>query len=146
MKLQIANRRQRSRGFTLIEIMVVVVIIGLLAAIVVPNLVDRIDEAATTKAGTDIRLLENSVNLFYVDNYRYPTEEEGLRILVGNRGGVGGTEFKQYVPRLPVDPWDNDYLYANPGEHGKFDIYTYGADGKEGGDGINSDIGNWTLE
>jgi general secretion pathway protein G len=146
MKTQIANRQRRSRGFTLIEIMVVVVIIGLLAAIVVPNLVSNIDEAAITRTKTDIRVLENSVNLFRIDNYRYPTEEEGLEILLGNRTGINDNEFKQYMSRLPIDPWDNDYLYANPGEHGTFDIFTYGADEKEGGDGINADIGNWNLE
>lgn len=147
MQTQIANRRHRSRGFTLIEIMVVVVIIGLLATMVAVNVIPNVDTAAINKARQDIRTLENAVSLFRVDHFRYPTEEEGLEILTGRAAGPGNEQLKQYINRLPNDPWDRSYQYANPSEHGQqFDVYTLGADGEEGGDGVDADIGNWNLE
>ncbi len=130
------------RGFTLIEIMVVVVIIGLLAAIVVPNLAGYTDTAAINRAKSDISRLESQLALFRMDNYRYPTTEEGLQLLVtGNRDGG-----RQYLQRLPVDPWNNPYQYVYPGRHGEYDLYSFGADGRDGGEGINAVIGNWDLD
>ena len=135
------------RGFTLIEIMVVVVIIGLLAAIVAPNVISRLDDAAIARAKQDVRSLESTINLFRIGKFRYPTEEEGLQVLLGKAATRGNDEqFEQLLNTLPIDPWKRPYLYANPSEHGmQFDVYTLGADGQEGGDGVNADIGNWNL-
>jgi general secretion pathway protein G len=141
-----ANRRRPAPGFTLIEIMVVVVIIGLLAAIVAPNVIRNIDEAAITRAKQDIRTIEVALNQFRLDNFRYPSEEEGLQVLLGRGSGLNDEEFEEYLPRLPIDPWDQNYIYESPGKDGRnFDIYTYGADREEGGDGVNADIGSWDL-
>ena len=148
MITQSARFRPRSRGFTLIEIMVVVVIIALLAAIVAPNVIGNIDEAAITRAKQDIRTIETAVSQFYLNNFRYPDEdEEGLEILLG-RPSVGDQKaFRQYLPRLPVDPWGQDYRYESPGENDRqYDIYTYGKDDEEGGEGIDADIGSWDLK
>ena len=139
------GRPTRAAGFTLIEIMVVVVIIGLLAAIVAPNVIGNLDEAAITRAKQDIRTIEVALNQFRIDNYRYPTEEEGLEILTGRGPGIDPDEAEQYLPRLPIDPWDQPYIYAYPGERSEFDVYTLGADGEEGGEDVNADIGNWDL-
>jgi general secretion pathway protein G len=147
MITQSARLPFRSRGFTLIEIMVVVVIIGLLAAIVAPSVVGNIDKAAITRAKQDIRSIEVALNQFYLSNFRYPDEDdEGLEILVGRPAGVNDAAFQQYLARLPVDPWDQAYRYDSPGENGRqFDVYTYGKDDEEGGEGINADIGSWDL-
>ncbi|HHJ11962.1 MAG TPA: type II secretion system protein GspG [Chromatiales bacterium] len=136
-------------GFTLIEIMVVVVILSILAALVVPRIMSRPDEARIAKARQDIRALESALKLYKLDNYRYPTTDQGLEALVSRpstppepknwkKGG--------YIARLPKDPWGNPYQYLSPGEHGDFDLYTLGADGAPGGEGVNADIGNWNLE
>jgi len=140
-------RRCAADGFTLIEIMVVVVIIGLLAAIVAPNVVRNLDRASITRAKQDIRTIEVALNQFRLDKYRYPTEEEGLEILLGRNKGISDDTFESYLPRLPVDPWEQDYHYANPGDRGnsEFDVFTLGADNQEGGEGVNADIGNWDL-
>lgn len=142
------SRRARSRGFTLIEIMVVVVILGILAAIVVPNIMDAPDKARVTKAKQDIQMIESALELYKLDNFVYPSTQQGLQALVAQPGGdpparnwkPGG-----YLKQLVKDPWGNDYQYLNPGTHGEIDIFTYGADGKPGGDGYNADIGNWSL-
>jgi len=123
-----------SRGFTLIEVLVVIVILGILAAIIVPNIMDKPGEARITKARADIRAIESALNIYRLDHHRYPTTDEGLSVLVG-----------KYLPRLPVDPWDRPYLYLSPGVHGDVDIYTLGRDGLEGGEGEDADIGNWNL-
>ena len=129
------------RGFTLIEIMVVVVIIGLLAAIVAPAVIGRIDTASINRARQDIRTIESAVNLYRLDKLAYPTMDEGLDVLVTPPGGT-----QSFLPRLPVDPWNRPYYYQIPGERGgDFDVFTYGADGQEGGEGIDADIGNWNL-
>lgn len=140
---------RRMRGFTLIEIMVVVVILGILAAIVVPRIMDRPDTARMTKAKHDIRALESALNLYRLDNYHYPSTDQGLEALV--RKPAGSPEprnWKQggYIDRLPKDPWGSEYRYLNPGTHGEIDIFSLGADGRSGGEGINADIGNWDLE
>ena len=135
-----------TRGFTLIEIMVVVVIIGLLAAIVAPNLIGNIDRAAVTRAKADIRTIDNALNLYRLDNFRYPSTDEGLQALVTNPGESSAPNWKQYLRNVPSDPWKHEYQYVSPGQHGDFDVFSFGADGQEGGEGINADLGNWDLD
>ncbi|NOY61992.1 MAG: type II secretion system major pseudopilin GspG [Gammaproteobacteria bacterium] len=132
-------------GFTLIEIMVVVVILGILAAFVVPNLMDRPDAARIIKAQQDVRTLENALNLYKLDNFNYPTTDQGLEALTQQGSDSGQRKESSYIDRLPKDPWGKPYQYLNPGTHGKLDIYSLGADGQPGGDGVNADIGNWSL-
>jgi len=134
----------RERGFTLIEIMVVVVIIGLLAAIVAPQVMDRIDDASISRARQDIRAVSAALDLYRLDNFSYPTAEQGLEALTGQQG-PGQPAGKRYLNSVPMDPWSNPYLYNRPGRNGDFDVYTLGADGQEGGDGIDGDISNWDL-
>jgi len=138
--------RAAEQGFTLLEIMVVVVIIGLLAAIVVPNFVGNIDKAAVSRAKQDIRGIETALNLYRLDNFRYPSTSDGLQALVTNPGEAAAPNWKSQLRKLPLDPWNHPYQYAYPGQHGEFDVFTYGADGQEGGEGINADIGNWDLD
>lgn len=140
---------RRVTGFTLIEVMVVIVILGILAAIVVPRVMDRPDTARITKAKQDIRTIENALNLYKLDNFNFPTTEQGLEALVTKPSGTPEPKnWKEggYVDRLPKDPWGNDYQFLNPGVKGSIDVFTYGADGAEGGEGINSDIGNWNAD
>lgn len=140
---------RRHAGFTLIEVMVVVVILGILAAIVVPRIMDRPDAARVTKANQDLRAIESALNLYRLDNYVYPTTDQGLLALVEKPNSppeprnwkAGG-----YLDRLPKDPWQRPYQYLNPGQHGEIDVFTLGADGEPGGEGVNSDIGNWAME
>ena len=127
--------RQKTRGFTLIEVMVVVVILSILAAIIVPKVMDRPDTARLVKAQSDIRAIESALNLYKQDNFDYPSTDEGLEALV-----------PKYIARLSNDPWGNPYLYLSPGLHGDMDVYTLGADGLQGGTGINADVGNWNVE
>lgn len=137
------------RGFTLIEIMVVVVILGILAALVAPNVIRRIDDAQVAKARQDIRAYETALNLFRLDNFKYPTTDQGLQALVQQPGDTTIRNWKPggYIDGLRKDPWGNDYLYLNPGSKGKeYDLYTLGADAQEGGEGINADVGNWNAE
>lgn len=138
-----ATRYQR--GFTLIEIMVVVVIIGLLAALVAPSLIGNIDRAAVNRARADIRSIETALNLYRLDNFRYPSTDQGLQALVGNPGEAAAPNWKAYLRSLPTDPWNQPYLYAYPGQQNEFDLFTYGADGVQGGENIDADIGNWDL-
>ena len=134
----------RERGFTLIEIMVVVVILGILAAIVVPRIMDRPAEARIVKARQDIRALEAALNLYRLDNYDYPTTDQGLEALVNKPSDPEPPRWKAggYLDRLPKDPWGHPYQYLNPGQHGAIDIYSLGPDGRPSDD----DIGNWNLE
>jgi general secretion pathway protein G len=136
----------RERGFTLIEIMVVVVIIGLLAAIVAPNLIGNIDRAAVTRARADIRTIDNALNLYRLDNFRYPSTDEGLEALVTNPGEASAANWKQYLRSVPTDPWNNEYQYTSPGRQGDYEVFTLGANGQEGGEGIDADIGTWNLD
>ena len=139
-----AGRRQR--GFTLIEIMVVVVIIGLLAAIIAPNVIGNIDRALVTRTQGDIRSIETALNLYRLDNFRYPSTDEGLQALVTNPGDSSAPNWKSYLPTVPSDPWSNPYQYIYPGQQREFDVYSYGADGQEGGAELDADIGNWNLD
>jgi general secretion pathway protein G len=139
-------RLSPARGFTLIEIMVVLVILGLLAAIVVPSVLDRPDEARRVKVQQDLRGLMSALKLYRLDNFRYPTEEQGLAALT--RRPADATGWKgPYIELLPDDPWGNPYRYANPARRGReVDVYSYGADGREGGSGVDKDIGAWDLQ
>lgn len=141
--------RQRHSGFTLIEIMVVIVILGILASVVVPRIMDNPDKARVVKAKSDIRALEAALNLYRLDNFQYPSTDQGLRALAEKpSGSPEPRNYKDggYIDRLPKDPWGNNYEYLNPGRHGDIDIYSLGADGQAGGEGINADIGNWEPE
>lgn len=139
-------RRRAARGFTLIEIMVVVVIMGVLAALVVPRLMGRTDDARILAAKQDIATLMQALKLYRLDNQRYPTTEQGLQALVTRPSAApipqnwktGG-----YLDRLNRDPWGNPYQYLSPGTRGEIDVFSYGADGKPGGTGIDADVGSW---
>ena len=146
--LQPQNRSSRQAGFTLIEIMVVVVILGILAALVAPNVIRRIDDARVTKAKQDIRAYETALNLYRMDNFRYPTTELGLEALVKQPTDPNIKNWKQggYIQSLRKDPWGNDYSYIAPGSHGDYDLFTLGADGQPGGEGPDADIGSWDIE
>jgi general secretion pathway protein G len=142
-------RSSCSRGFTLIEVMVVVVILGILAAIAVPRIMSRPDEARVTRARQDIRGLDAALGLYRLDNFEYPTTEQGLEALIAKPADLPlGARWKEggYLDRLPKDPWGGDYRYLLPGTHGDYDLYSLGADRGAGGDGINADIGNWALD
>ncbi len=137
---------QKQAGFTLIELMVVVVILALLATFVVPQIMDRPEQARVVKAQQDIRSIESALKMYKLDNFAYPSTDQGLDALAKKPEGnpkPRNYNPKGYLESLPQDPWGNDYLYLNPGEHGEIDIYSLGADGVAGGDGYNADIGNW---
>jgi len=137
----------RQSGFTLIEVMVVVVILGILAAIVVPRVMDRPDAARITKARADVRALESALNLYKLDNFAYPNTDQGLQALVSKPSGTPEPRnWKKYMDRMPKDPWGNDYQYLSPGVQGAVDIFSFGADGQLGGEESNADIGNWNLQ
>ena len=136
--------RTAQRGFTLIELMVVLVIIGVLAALIVPNVIERADDARVTAAKTDINNLMQALKLYRLDNQRYPTGEQGLQALLTRPTiGPAAPNWKQYVEKLPNDPWGHPYQYMNPGIKGEIDVLSLGADGEPGGEGKNADIGSW---
>ena len=144
--LRAGTAGSRQAGFTLIEIMVVVVILGILAAIVAPNVISRIDDAAITRAKQDIRGIESALKLYYMDNSRYPSTNLGLEALVEQPNDQSVRNWRgPYLDKLPRDPWNNPYRYLYPGQHGEFDVFTHGADGQPGGEGINAEIGNWSV-
>jgi general secretion pathway protein G len=130
----------RMRGFTLIEVMVVVVILGLLAALVAPNIIGNVDKAAAARAKQDIRSIETALKLYRMENFRYPTTDEGLAALV--RPEEGGP----FLDKVPNDPWDTPYQYRYPGTQAEIDVFTLGADSQDGGEGVNADLGNWNLD
>ncbi|NJB68765.1 general secretion pathway protein G [Desulfobaculum xiamenense] len=142
-------RRRAQRGFTLIELMVVIVILGVLAGLVVPQLMDEPQKARVVKAKMQIESLTTSLQKFYLDNGFYPSTEQGLQALV-SKPSVGRIprEYPSggYISKIPKDPWGGDYIYLSPGEHGKFDIISYGGDNEEGGQGNDADVGNWQLQ
>ena len=131
-------------GFTLIELMVVLVIIGVLAALIVPNVMDRADDARVTAAKTDVNNLAQALKLYKLDNQRFPTGEQGLAALVAKPGsGPIPGNWKPYLDKLPNDPWGRAYVYLNPGVKGEIDVLSFGADGQPGGEGKNADVGSW---
>ena len=137
-----------ARGFTLIEIMVVVVIIGLLAAVILPNVFGNVGKAQRTKAKADIQAIETGLTMFKLDNYKYPTTDMGLQALSQrpNDPSIRNWRDGGYL-KLRADPWGNPYQYVYPGTHGQeYDLYSFGADSQEGGEGENADIGNWNLD
>ena len=143
------NKLPAQSGFTLIEIMVVVVILGILAAIVVPRVMSRPDEARIVKAQQDIRAISAALDLYRLDNFKYPTTDQGLEALVEQPIGLDqGAKWRQggYLAKLPKDPWGNPYQYLIPGQNAEFDLYSLGADSVLGGIDANADIGNWTIE
>ena len=149
IRLNEVRYRSRQYGFTLIEIMVVVVILGILASVVVPRIMDNPDKARVAKARHDIQALESALDVYRLDNFVYPTTDQGLEALVSQpTTAPEPPNWKQggYIKKLRKDPWGNDYLYLSPGEHGDVDIYSLGADGAPGGEGVYADIGSWDLE
>ncbi len=144
--MQIASNRRRTRGFTLVEIMVVVVIIGILGALVVPKLLGRTGESRVVAARVDISTLMSALKLYKLDNQRYPTTEQSLTALTTKpTAGPAANGWKTggYIDKLPKDPWGNPYQYLSPGIHGEVDIFSLGADGQPGGSGEDADIGSW---
>ncbi|NTS64397.1 type II secretion system major pseudopilin GspG [Sphingomonas sp. HHU CXW] len=139
------KKRRRKNGFTLVELMVVIVIIGLLATIVALNVLPSGDTARIQKAKADIATIEQGLEMYRLQQGSYPTTSQGLQALVSAPAGVDASRYQAggYIKRLPEDPWNRAYLYASPGQHGAADIWTLGADGKDGGEGINADIGSW---
>jgi general secretion pathway protein G len=137
-----------NRGFTLIEIMVVVVIMGILAALVVPKLMGRTDDARITAARQDIATLMQALKLYKLDNQRYPSTEQGLQALVSKPSGgppANGWKAGGYIDKLPKDPWGGQYQYLSPGIKGEVDVFSFGADGQAGGAGNDADVGSWDL-
>jgi general secretion pathway protein G len=145
MKTYLAtSSRRRHAGFTLIELMVVLLIIGVLAALIVPNVLDRADDARATAARTDANNLMQALKLYKLDNQRYPSAEQGLQALL-TKPAIAPVppNWKPYLDKLPNDPWGRAYLYLNPGIKGEVDVMSFGADGQAGGEGKNADIGSW---
>jgi len=135
-----------NKGFSLIEIMVVVVILGILASLVVPQIIHRPDEARIVKAKQDILSIQSALDLYKLDNGVYPTTDQGLIALVEKPSASPvPQDWKPSLKSIPKDPWGRDYLYLNPGEHAEVDIFTFGADGQPGGTGIDAEIGNWDV-
>jgi general secretion pathway protein G len=142
--LPLSLRRAVQAGFTLIELMVVLVIIGVLAALIVPNVLDRAEDARATAARTDVNNLMQALKLYKLDNQRYPTGEQGLQALVSKPTAIPiPPNWKSYVDKLPNDPWGRPYQYLNPGVKAEIDVMSFGADGQPGGEGKDADIGSW---
>ncbi len=137
-------RRRLATGFTLIELMVVLVIIGVLAALIVPNVLDRADDARSTAARTDVTNVMQALKLYRLDNQRYPTSEQGLQALISKPTTAPlPLNWRPYLEKLPNDPWGRPYQYLNPGVKGEIDVMSFGADGQSGGEGKDADIGSW---
>lgn len=144
------TRRARHGGFTLIEIMVVVIILGILVAIIAPNVIGRVDDAQIAAVKADLRGIDSALKFYRLDNFDYPSNEQGLEALITRPNDPNLRNWKAggYLDRkqVPRDPWGREYLYLNPGQHGEVDVYTLGRDGQPGGEGIDADIGSWQLE
>ncbi|MGO1691600.1 MAG: type II secretion system major pseudopilin GspG [Marinobacter sp.] len=148
MTMKKLSTLQASRGFTLIEIMVVMVILGLLVAIVAPNIMGRSDQAKVTVAETQLTNISKALDIYRLDNSHYPSTQQGLDALKSKP--TGNPEPKNWSPdgymkNIPQDPWNNDFQYVSPGTEGAYDLYSYGSDGQEGGDGDAADISLWTI-
>lgn len=136
-------RRQKNQGFTLLEVMVVVVIIAIMAAAIGPSLLGNIEKASISRAGTDIKSIGSMLELYKAENYSYPTTDQGLEALVSQPSGdPAAKNWRQYMKKTPIDPWENPYKYLSPGSHGDVDIYSFGPDGIQSED----DIGSWDLK
>ena len=139
---------RRDAGFSLLELMVVVVILSILALVIVPRVIDRPDQARAARAQSDIAAIASAVQLYRLDNFRYPTTEQGLRALVTRpRTDPAPQNWASngYMDRVPVDPWGEPYQFLEPGVYGDFDVFTYGADGVSGGSAADADIGSWAT-
>lgn len=146
MKTKFNPMNTQQRGFTLIELLVVIVIIGILGSVVVPRFMNKPDEARVAKAKHDITAIESALDVYRLDNFTYPTTDQGLEALITNPGEAPNWQAGGYIKKLKKDPWGNDYLYMSPGQHGDVDIYSLGADGAPGGEGVAADIGSWDIE
>lgn len=136
--------RRRGRGFTLLEVMVVIVIIGVLASLIVPRVMNRPDEARAVAARQDIAAIMQALKLYRLDNQRYPSTEQGLQALVTRPTSEPAPQnWKSYLDKMPNDPWGKPYQYLNPGLKGEIDVFSFGADGQPGGAGVDGDIGSW---
>ena len=143
--MKINKQKKFQKGFSLIEILVVLFIIGLLTTIVAVNVLPSQDKARVSKAKVDIAILGGALEMYRLEIYRYPTTEEGLKFLLPSSENNFNTSNRQgYIKSLPKDPWGNDYIFLNPGEYSEYDLFSLGADGQSGGEGLNQDIGNWT--
>jgi general secretion pathway protein G len=142
------NKTRSNQGFTLLEIIVVVTIIAILAAYIAPKVAGRVDDARISKAKSDIRVMESSLELYKLDNFVYPSNDQGLDALVNRPSGENLRNWREggYIKKLTKDPWGNEYRYAYPGSNGEFDIFSLGADAAAGGEGEAADIGNWNLD
>lgn len=144
-----ARRRPADAGFSLLEVMVVVVILSVLALVIVPRVIDRPDQARAARAQSDIAAISSALKLYKLDNFRFPSTEQGLAALtqppntppLAQNWAAGG-----YLERLPQDPWGQPYQYLSPGVQGAFDVFSYGADGVAGGSGANADVGSWSVQ
>ncbi|MFC6685164.1 type II secretion system major pseudopilin GspG [Marinobacter koreensis] len=146
MKSKTMNKLSRSQGFTLIEIMVVMVILGLLVAIVAPNIMGRSDEAKVTIAKTQLKNIQSALDLYRLDNSQYPSTQQGLEALVSKPSGSPEPKNwnpEGYMKNVPEDPWGNEFQYVSPGTEGPYDLYSYGSDGQEGGEGDAADLSVW---
>ncbi|MBT3309500.1 MAG: type II secretion system major pseudopilin GspG [Gammaproteobacteria bacterium] len=146
-KLQCSTKQRSAQtGFTLMEVMVVIVILGILATLVVPRVMERPEEARMTKARLDIQSIGQALDLYRLDTHDYPTTAQGLRALKEQPDGVTRWRKGGYLSKVPSDPWSNDYIYLSPGLHGDYDLLSYGADGQPGGEDSKADIGSWNLD
>lgn len=146
MKQMTKNSIRAGRGFTLLELLVVITILAILAAVAVPRIMDNPDKARVVKVKQDLRAFESALNQYKLDNFNYPSTDQGLEALVSQpSGSPEAKNWKSggYMTKLVKDPWGNDYVYLSPGLKGEIDIYSYGADGRPGGEGMSADLGNW---